>query len=86
MPSEPEEASVFPSGLNATLRTGPSWPLVNLPRGRPEGTSQSPTVPSKLAEASECPSGLNATPTTWSLCPGRGRPSGRRDRAFQSRR
>ena len=58
------EASVCPSGLNATLITEPVCPRSGSPRGLPDFTSQRITVLSEDAEASVCPSGLNATPVT----------------------
>ncbi len=39
-----------PSGLNATLFTGPVWPVSGAPMGAPVAASQIRTVPSRLPE------------------------------------
>src|SRR5215510_14653376 len=54
-------ARVFPSGLKATVLTGPSGPrrTVGVALGFPN--SQSRTVLSSLPEARSCPSGLKVT-------------------------
>ena len=55
------ETMRVPSGLNATLITGPVWPVSGAPMGWPVAASHSRTVLSALPEAMRCPSGLNAT-------------------------
>ena len=67
--SSDAEASVCPSGLNATPVTPLVWPRSGSPRGLPDLTSQRITVLSPDAEASVSPSGLNATPITGLVCP-----------------
>src|ERR1700712_3843464 len=64
------EASVLPSGLNATelmARVCPFKVVLSLPAL----ASQSLIVLSRDAEASILPSGLNATHDTHSVCPSR---------------
>jgi len=61
--SWPAEASVLPSRLNATTKTGPRCPC-SLAVSFLPATSQSRTEPSMLHEARVMPSGLNATCTT----------------------
>ena len=66
--SQDAEASVLPSGLNATparVRVPPE----RLARCLPAATSQRITVLSSDAEASVLPSGLNATPCTAARVP-----------------
>src|SRR5215213_804735 len=63
------EATVLPSGLNATASTGPWW-LVRVASSLPVLTSQRQTVLSLIpAEASTLPSGLNRTHRTEAVCP-----------------
>src|SRR5436189_256370 len=65
------EASVLPSGLNATLVTGPVLLVSGKPRRVWVATSHSRTVAVSLADASMRPSGLNATLVTGAkLVPG----------------
>src|SRR5690348_6877100 len=64
----PALASSRPSGLNATPRTEPPWPI-NVRRCAPVAGSHSRTVLSALQLASSRPSGLNATPRTEPLWP-----------------
>src|SRR4051812_19492780 len=61
----PPEASIVPSGLNATPFTVPTRPVSASPTGFPVVAPHSRTVPSvPPAEARRLPSGLNATPHT----------------------
>ena len=60
-----------PSGLNATPRTAPAWP-VRVRRCSPVAGSHSRAVSSLLAVASRRPSGLNATPSTVLVVAGQG--------------
>ena len=83
--SQLAEASRCPSGLNATLITGPVWPVSGAPRGWPVSAFHTRTVPSALAEASRCPSGLNATPLTQLVWPVSGAPRGWPVSAFHTR-
>src|SRR5947209_5603365 len=62
------EASVFPSGLNATEYTSDVCPL-RVARSLPVFASHSLIVWSHLPEASVLPSGLNATEVTIHVCP-----------------
>src|SRR5437764_3787741 len=55
------EASVIPSGLNATLLTGPVLPISGKPSCVWVTRSHNRIVPSALPDASMRPSGLNAT-------------------------
>ena len=64
----------MPSGLNATLLTGPSW--LSFPIWCPVAASHSRTVLSLLPEAIRVPSGLNATLDTASSWPRSGSPIG----------
>jgi hypothetical protein len=57
------DASVFPSGLQATLFTEDSWPS-RVRSGCPPAASHSRIVPSSLADASVFPSGLQLTSFT----------------------
>ena len=61
-------ASVFPSGLNATLMTSLVYP-VRVLRHSPVSRSHKRRVPSRPPLVSVFPSGLNATLKTRSLCP-----------------
>src|SRR4249919_2192165 len=51
------DTMVFPSGLNATLKTSPVWPVSGLPRGWPVSASHSRRVLSTLPETMRLPSG-----------------------------
>ena len=76
VPSSPAEASVVPSGLNATEFTALVWPVSGSPIGWRLDTSHSRTVPSSPAEASIVASGLNATEFTALVWPVSGSPIG----------
>ena len=58
------DASVLPSGLNATANTESVRPVSGLPSWRCVATSHNRIVPSALPDASVLPSGLNATSNT----------------------
>ncbi len=62
------DASRFPSGLNATLKTALVCPF-NVSDSAPLVASHTFTVASLLADASRFPSGLNATLQTMLVCP-----------------
>src|SRR6478736_7592804 len=64
-----------PSGLNATLLTGPVWPVSGAPISRPVPASHTRTVVSLLPETMRAPSGLNATPHAPSVWPVSGAPT-----------
>ena len=68
VPSPQPEATVWPSGLNATLQTRSGWPK-RLVKSLPVMVSQSRTVLSLPLEASVRPSGLKATAATAPSCP-----------------
>ena len=69
--SSEAEASMPPSGLNATLVTPFACPARGSPSRVRVLASQRMTVLSEEAEASVPPSGLNATPLTAAVCPRR---------------
>ena len=73
VPSSPPLARVLPSGLNATDKTWPVWPVRGSPAGWPVATSHSRTVPSSLPLARVLPSGLNATDEDQAGVAGEGR-------------
>src|SRR5688572_13208050 len=67
--SFPQEATVLPSGANATPQTSAVCPL-NVARLEPDSASHTQAVLSALADASHRPSGLYAIPATqfeWAL-------------------
>ncbi len=58
---------VWPSGLRARARIGPSLPVIGSPRGAPV-LSQRRIVPSAALEITVCPSGLITTAETTAWC------------------
>src|SRR5438270_772317 len=66
--SSPPEASVLPSGLKTTERTGSLWPW-RVVRSFPVDQSQSLIVASSLPEASNLASGLKTTDEIVPACP-----------------
>src|SRR5258705_379406 len=70
------ETMVFPSGLNATLRTVAVGPVSGGPIGWPVAASHSRTVLSSLPETMRLPSGLNTTLITLPVWPVIGAPTG----------
>jgi hypothetical protein len=61
VPPSPPLARVLPSGLNATEKTAPMWPVNALPIRRWVATSHNCAVSERLPLATVVPSGLNAT-------------------------
>lgn len=68
MPSALPEARVWPSGLNATVRTDPPCPVSVVSSWRLV-TCHTFSVPSALAVASRVESGLKATALIGPVCP-----------------
>src|SRR5437764_1476294 len=83
VPSQLAEASVLPSGANATLVTEPVWPLSTTGAALGAASDHRRMVWSPLAEASVLPSGANATlvtPESWLPSP---RPAVRPRRSYK---
>src|SRR5689334_5369422 len=68
VPSREALAKIFPSGLNATLCTGPVC-LAKVWRSAPLAARHKPIVSSSDPEARVSPDGLNATLCTEPVCP-----------------